>query len=176
MAITMETDDPEERIKIERIKQAIKIQLSQFDEYSRKIAQAKEALAMDPSLKTKLDSEIDALIANGTKLQDELAREERTTYNILTENPNDIKRLEKQHAKITKIKAAIAEGERKTASLATQVEEFVKKQELGSTLSTLQEGYKKCLDSLMNLRSRYTTAYDEAEQEAGIYFLTTPKK
>nr|MDO8084295.1 hypothetical protein [Candidatus Sigynarchaeum springense] len=169
-------DDSDERIKIERIKQAIKIQLAQFDDFSKKIAKAKEAQAMDPGLKAKLNAELDAQIANGTKLQEELAREERATYNILTENPNNIKQLEKQYAKIAKIKGSMAENERKKTALAMQIEDLVKQQELGNTLSTLQEGFKKCLNNLMNLRSRYPMAYDEAEQEAGIYFLTTPKK
>ncbi len=169
----MESD---EQIKTERIKQSIKMQLMRFDEFSKKIGLAKEAQAMDPTLKAKLNAEIESLAVNGSKLQEEMAREERNTYNMLTENPDNVKQLEKQHTKVAKVKGAIAENERKRAALAMQIEDFVKRQALGNSLSTLQEGYKKCLNNLMNLRSRYTDAYDEAEQEAGIYFLTTPKK
>jgi chromosome segregation ATPase len=163
-------------VESDRIKVAIKDQLVKFDSYSKRIAMAKEAAAKDPSKKNKLNAEIENLSAIGSKLLEELAREERVTYNMLTENPGNVKALDKQNSKVTKLKGSIAENERKVAELAAQVDEFMKKQELASELGALQEAYKKCLSNLMNLRSRYTEAYNEAEQEAGIYFLTTPKK
>lgn len=159
-----------------RIKASIIDQLQRFDGYSKRIAMAKEAAAADPGKKNKLNAEIEHLSAIGSKLLEELAHEERVTYNVLTENPGNVKHLDKQNAKITKLKGSIAENEQKVAALAAQVDEFIKKQELASELSAMQEAYKKCLSNLMNLRSRYTEAYVEAEQEAGIYFLTTPKK
>ncbi len=163
-------------METDRIKVAIIDQLKRFDGYSKRIAMAKEAAASDPGEKDKLNAEIERLAAIGAKLLEELAREERVTYNMLTENPGNVKQLDKQNTKVTKLKGSVAENERKVAALAAQVEEFIKKQALVNELGTLQAAYKKCLSNLMNLRSRYTESYDEAEQEAGIYFLTSPKK
>ena len=162
-------------METDRIKLAVIDQLKRFDSFSKRIAMAKEAAAKDPGKKNKLNAEIENLSAIGSKLLEELAHEERVTYNMITENPENVKQLDKQNTKVTKLKGSIAENERKVAALAAQVDEFIRKQELASELGALQEAYKKCLSNLMNLRSRYTEAYDEAEQEAGIFFLTSPK-
>lgn len=162
-------------METDRIKVAIKDQLEKFDDYSKRIAMAKEAAATDPGERERLNSEIASLATNGSKLLEELAHEERVTYNMLTENPGNVKALDKQNTKVTKLKSSIAENERKVAALAAQVEEFIKKQDFVNELPALQDAYKKCLSNLMNLRSRYAEAYDEAEQESGIFFLTSPK-
>ncbi|MBN2151944.1 MAG: hypothetical protein JW839_10885 [Candidatus Lokiarchaeota archaeon] len=162
-------------METDRVKIAIKDQLQKFDAFSKKIALAKEAAATDPTEKGKLESRIEEANSRIKGLQDEIAKEERVTYNILTENPNNLKQLEKQHQKIEKLKGAINDEEGKIASHTARIEEITKKEAVARELGSLQEGYKQCLNNLMNLRSRFTQAYDEAEQESGIYFLSSPK-
>jgi chromosome segregation ATPase len=161
---------------MDRVKVAIIDQLKKFDEYSKEIAMAKEAAAMDTGEKGRLDAEIASLTTSLSKLQEELAHEERITYNMLTENPDRVKQLDRQNTKVVKLKGSIAEYKRKVAAVAARVDGFMKRQALVQELGGIQEAYKQCLNNLMNLRARFTQAYDEAEQESGIFFLTTPKK
>jgi chromosome segregation ATPase len=172
-ASTMERDS--EEVKTERIKQSIKLQLVKFDEYSKKIAIAKEATTLDPGERARLQSEFAETETKISSLEHEISVEERVTSNILSESPGKVKLLQKQHDKVTKLKGSIAENEARIASIMSRIDEVENKEKLARELGTIQATYKQCLTSLMNLRNRFPEIYNEAEQESGIYFLSTPK-
>jgi chromosome segregation ATPase len=160
----------------DRVKVAIKDQLAKFDVLSKQIERAKAASNMDPGEPGRLKSEVDGLRAKTAILKGTLSAEERTTYNMLSENlPNLSKRLDKQNAKVARTKDDISALENKINALMNRMQEIEQLNQVSQQMASYQESYKQCFTNLMNLRNRFPKAYEEAEQESGIYFLTTPK-
>jgi chromosome segregation ATPase len=160
----------------DRVKVAIKDQLAKFDVLSKQIERAKAASSMDPGEPGRMKAEVDELRGKTTILKATLSTEERATYNMLSENlPNLSKRLDKQNAKVARIKDDISDLENKINALMNRMEEIEQLKQVAQQLASYHESYKQCFTNLMNLRNRFPQAYEAAEQESGIYFLTTPK-
>ncbi|NMC04485.1 MAG: hypothetical protein GYA24_04695 [Candidatus Lokiarchaeota archaeon] len=162
-------------MEIDRVKLAIIDQLKRFDGYSKKIEACKESAAMDPNAKKQLQASFSETENKIAALQRDIAVEERAIYNLLSQNPGNVKALEKQNEKISKLKQSVNEQEEHVETIITQLEEIARKEKLVQELDSIQAAYKQCLASLMNLRNRFPDSYKDAEEESGIFFLTTPK-
>nr|MDO8111709.1 hypothetical protein [Candidatus Sigynarchaeota archaeon] len=159
-----------------RIKAAIIDQLKKFDALSKEIAAAKKAESRDPGEIDRLNAEIEALNRQSPTLRKELSLEEGVLMDLMNEYSPNAKKLDKQQAKVARIKASIGVIEGKIAAIKDQIGEIEKLREFAKTTEKLQGNYKQILSNLMNLRTRYPQDYDDAEREAGIFFLTTPKE
>lgn len=156
------------------IKEAIQDQLVRFDITSKKIELIKQA-------STKYATEHDRLLVKlQTRqkqiilLRKELNADQYIVQNLQNENPPNMKKLEKQHAKIEKDQSAFNEANRAFEMIKQKITELDNAMQMESKLEELQSNYKQLLANLINLHTRYPDVYKEAEQECGIFFLTSP--
>jgi len=158
-----------------RIKAAIQDQLVRFDITSKKIELIKQAANMSSKDNGRLSEKLQSRQDQITSLQKELNAEEFNTQNLQNENPPNMKKLEKQYAKIEKLRAVIDEATRAIETITQKFADLDKAKQMESKLDEFQANYKQLLANLMNLHGRYPDVYKEAEQECGIFFLTSPQ-
>lgn len=156
------------------IKAAIQDQLMRFDITAKKIELIKQAASTSSKDESSLNQKLQTRQKQIESFRTELNSEEYIEQNMQNEHPPNIKKLEKQHAKIMKIHEMHEEAARAIETITQKLADIEKAKQMESKLDELQSSYKQILANLMNLHNRYPEIYKEAEQECGIFFLTTP--
>jgi chromosome segregation ATPase len=156
------------------IKAAIQDQLYRFDITSKKIELIKQSSGNFSAEYGRLTEKLRARNTELASTQKEIGSEEYIEQNLQNEHPPNMKKLEKQRAKIGKLRTTYDETNRAVETITQKIADLEKIKEMESKLDELQATYKQILANLMNLHNRYPDAYKQAELESGIFFLTSP--